>query len=94
MEEKLLASLQRTLISARSGDLCGLWLWCWFGWTLSPSSSQSPDLMTLSRQHLVYLTLAELTGSSGQTFVDLVKMHRDDTCENIRQNVSFSSCVV
>ena len=96
MEEKLLTSLQRILISARSGDMCGLFLWCWFGWSLtsSSSSSHSPDLATLSRQQLVYLALAELTGSGGKAFVELVKMHRDDTCENVRQNVSLMSCVL
>ena len=93
MEETLLASLQRILISARSGDMCGLVLWCWFGWMLTPSSPVS-DVMTLSKQQLVYLALAELTGSSGQTFVDLVKMHRGETCENVRSNGSLMSCAL
>ena len=89
MEDKWLASLQRILISARSGDPCGL-----FGWSLTPSSPHSPDLATLSRQQLVYLALAELTGSGGKAFVELVKMHRDETCEDVRQNVSLMSCVL
>ena len=91
MEEKLLASLQRILISARAGDMCGLLFWCWFGWSLAPAS---PDVITLSRQQLVYLALAELTGASGKTFVDLVKMHRDETCQNVRQDGSLMSCLI
>ena len=94
MEEKLLSSLQRILISARAGDMCGMLMWCWFGWTLTPASPHSPDVITLSRQQLVYLALAELTGASGKTFVDLVKMHRDDTCQDVRQNGSFMSCLI
>ena len=92
MEEKFLESLQRILISARSGDKCGLLIWCWFGWTMEPSSSSSTDLLTRLRQHLIYLALAELSGSSGKAFVDLVKMHKDDTCDAVRQNVSLMLC--
>ena len=94
MEEKLLSSLQRILISARAGDMCGMLMWCWFGWTLTPASQHSPDVITLSRQQLVYLALAELTGASGKSFVDLVKMHRDYTCHDVRQNGSLMSCLI
>ena len=83
-------TVQKLLISARSRDECGLLLWCWFG---SLISSSETEVWTKMSQHLVYLTLAQWSGASGAAFVDLVKLHRDGSCDKIVENSSFKVCI-
>merc|ERR1711915_481899 len=89
LKEDIPTSLQRLLISAKSGDNCGLLLWCKIGWMLGADDSRSVSRV---KQHLVYLLLAEMAGTNGETFVQLVKLHRNGTCDAMRSQLSMFSC--
>ena len=92
-QEDLPTSLQRMLVSARIGDSCGLLLWCRIGWMLS-ALDQSEDRSSLvaAQQQLVYLTLAEMVGTSGEVFVELVRLHRDGSCVRALRDISLLKC--
>ena len=83
-------TLQKLLISARAKEDCGLLLWCWLG---SLISSSETDAWSKMSQHLVYLTLAQWSGASGAAFVDLVRLHRDGTCDKVVENGSIKVCI-
>ena len=83
-------TLQKLLISARAKEDCGLLLWCWFG---SLISSSETDAWSKMSQHLVYLTLAQWSGAGGAAFVELVRLHRDGTCDKVVENGSIKVCI-
>ena len=94
LKEDMSTSLQRMLVSAKTGDSCGLWLWCRIGWLLSAlDQSEKRNSLVAAQQQLVYLTLAEMAGTSGEVFVDLVKLHRDGTCTTVLKEISVFHCL-
>ena len=94
LKEDMSTSLQRMLLSAKVGDSCGLWLWCRIGWLLEAldQSEGENDMVVSAQQHLVYLTLAEMAGTSGEVFVNLVKLHRDGSCTAALRDISIFHC--
>ena len=101
IREDVSTSLQRMLLSAKVGDSCGLWLWCLTGWLLEGQGGVVPGQggvvpgqggVVPAQQYLVYLALAEMAGTSGQVFVDLVKLHRDGTCTAALRDISVFQC--
>ena len=83
-------TLQRLAVSAGARERCGLLTWCWL---LSFISSPSPHLWTRLSSHLLHLTLADLLGTSGQTYTNLILMQEDGTCEEARDSISVLDCL-
>ena len=93
LEESVTESLQRLLVSVKTGDTCAKILWCHFGQLLSSSNSQSSSYRWIrAQQFLVYLTLAEMTNVAGKPFTEIVKLHHDGTCEKVLLHESLVTC--
>ena len=85
-------SLERMVLSARARDRCGLMVWCWILYLLSPPPHLQHSWETRAREHLLHLTIAEILGTSGEFYTRLITMQEDGTCQEARENVSVLEC--